>query len=299
MASTSLRLVLFLVLAAAVVVSCAQLQLSETFYDVTCPQAASIVQQKVNAFVDTDRGLAAALMRLHFHDCFVRGCDGSVLLNSTESMLTEKKALLNKGSLRGFEQIDEIKMELECACPGVVSCADILALVARDATAKLARIFGPYRRRSADEVNGSLPERRENFTQLVASFAKVGLDARDMIILSGGHSIGQVHCGAFFERLYNFQGLNITDPSMDPEFADMLKAQCPQTKPFGFMALDATNGTFDSAYYLDLLTNKGVGRGALERSSGCGICYQSSARSHGLPERVRIGDDQNGRDSCA
>ncbi|KAG6545813.1 hypothetical protein Mapa_012774 [Marchantia paleacea] len=34
---------------------------------------------------------------------------------------------------------------------------------------------------------------------------------------------------------------------MDPEFADMLKAQCPQTKPFDFMA-----------YYLDLLTNKGL-----------------------------------------
>ncbi|OAE32675.1 hypothetical protein AXG93_2480s1000 [Marchantia polymorpha subsp. ruderalis] len=215
MASSSPRTLLLLVLAVAVVVSDAQSQLSETFYDATCPQAASIVQQKVNAFVDADRGLAAALMRLHFHDCFVRGCDGSVLLNSTDTMLTEKEALLNKGSLRGFEQIDEIKMELECACP-------------------------------------------DNFTQLVARFARVGLDARDMVILSGGHSIGQVHCGAFFERLYNFQGLNITDPSMDPEFAAILKVQCPQTKPFGFMALDATNGTFDSAYYLDLLTNKGL-----------------------------------------
>lgn len=72
MAPTSLRSVVFLVLAVAVVVSDAQLQLSESFYDATCPQAASIVQQKVNAFVDADRGLAAALMRLHFHDCFVR-----------------------------------------------------------------------------------------------------------------------------------------------------------------------------------------------------------------------------------
>lgn len=72
MAPTSLRSVVLLVLAVAVVVSDAQLQLSETFYDATCPQAASIVQQKVNAFVDADRGLAAALMRLHFHDCFVR-----------------------------------------------------------------------------------------------------------------------------------------------------------------------------------------------------------------------------------
>ncbi|KAG6551867.1 hypothetical protein Mapa_006481 [Marchantia paleacea] len=79
-----------------------------------------------------------------------------------------------------------------------------------------------------------------------------------MIILSGGHSIGQAHCGAFFERLYNFDGQNITDQSMDSEFADMLKAQCPQTKPFDFMALDASNGTFDSTYFLDLLTNKGI-----------------------------------------
>lgn len=37
----------------------------------------------------------------------------------------------------------------------------------------------------ADEVNGSLPERRDNFTKLVETFAKVGLDAKDMIILSG------------------------------------------------------------------------------------------------------------------
>lgn len=37
----------------------------------------------------------------------------------------------------------------------------------------------------ADEVNGSLPERTDNFTKLVQTFAKVGLDAKDMIILSG------------------------------------------------------------------------------------------------------------------
>ncbi|KAG6545811.1 hypothetical protein Mapa_012772 [Marchantia paleacea] len=257
-----LAAILAVVLAAVV----SEAQLSTDFYDSTCPQAASIVKQKVDAFVEADRGLAAALMRLHFHDCFVRGCDGSVLLNSTDpNILTEKSALLNNNSLRGFEQIDEIKMELECACPGVVSCADILALVARDATVKvggwswpvfLGRIDGAGS--FADEVNGSLPERRDNFTKLVETFAKVGLDAKDMIILSGGHSIGQVHCGAFFERLYNFEGQNITDPSMDPEFAEMLKVQCPQTKPFGFMALDASNGTFDSTYYLDLLTNKGL-----------------------------------------
>ena len=62
----------------------------------------------------------------------LQGCDGSVLINSTANNTAEKDAIPNQ-TLSGFDAIDDIKAAVEEACPGVVSCADILALAARDA----------------------------------------------------------------------------------------------------------------------------------------------------------------------
>jgi len=65
----------------------------------------------------------------------VQGCDASMLLDDTPSMLGEKLALSNINSLRSFEVVDEVKEALENACPGVVSCADIIIMASRDAVA--------------------------------------------------------------------------------------------------------------------------------------------------------------------
>jgi peroxidase len=62
----------------------------------------------------------------------VQGCDGSVLLNTTGNNTAEKDAQPNQ-TLRGFDFIERVKAAVEAACPDTVSCADILALMARDA----------------------------------------------------------------------------------------------------------------------------------------------------------------------
>lgn len=62
----------------------------------------------------------------------LQGCDGSILLDDTSSITGEKNANANKNSARGFEVIDQIKLAVEKVCPGIVSCADILAVTAKD-----------------------------------------------------------------------------------------------------------------------------------------------------------------------
>jgi peroxidase len=46
-------------------------QLKVGFYSNTCPQVESTVHDVVKQAVSSDTSMAAGLLRLHFHDCFV------------------------------------------------------------------------------------------------------------------------------------------------------------------------------------------------------------------------------------
>jgi len=172
--------------------------LTTQFYDVSCPQIYDIVKAEIQAAVANNTRNAAFLVRLHFHDCFVNGCDGSILLNSTNSdnNNSEQCAAANKNSIHGLDIIDTIKAKLEAACPQTVSCADTLAIAYRDSAVEVGLTPGYpvfFGRRdslnfSQAQANLSLPSPFSVYADLVTNFRNVGLDEVDLATLSGSHS---------------------------------------------------------------------------------------------------------------
>ncbi|CAL5071543.1 unnamed protein product [Urochloa decumbens] len=165
------------------------------FYDSTCSNAENIVRGVVEKAVRKNPGTGAGLIRMLFHDCFVQGCDGSLLLDPTpQNPQPEKLSPPNLPSPRGFEVIDTAKAALEAACPANVSCADIVAFAARDASAVLSdgnvNFTMPAGRRDGrvssanDDTLNFLPPPSFNLSELTASFASKGLDADDLGVLS-------------------------------------------------------------------------------------------------------------------
>ncbi|KAK9117955.1 hypothetical protein Scep_016048 [Stephania cephalantha] len=242
-------------------VACQANPLTPSFYDKTCPKALPTIRNVVNGVVSKDRTMAASLMRLHFHDCFVQGCDASLLLADSPKIQSEQNAFQNFRSLRGFEVIDTVKSEVEKACPGVVSCADILAVVARDATVavggptwnvKLGRRDSTTASQKLAEQN--LPTFKDDLNVMLANFKRKGLNARDMVALSGSHTIGQAHCATFRYRLYT----NVTKAENNFK-RDRMKV-CPISSGEGNTApLDyVTPNEFDTNYFKVLMENKGI-----------------------------------------
>ncbi|CAL5042433.1 unnamed protein product [Urochloa decumbens] len=224
----------------------AHAQLSTTFYASSCPNLQSIVRSAMTQAVNNEPRMGASLLRLFFHDCFVQGCDGSILLDAGG----EKTAGPNANSVRGFEVIDTIKKNVEAACPGVVSCADILALAARDGTNLLGGPSWnvPLGRRdsttaSASLANQNLPPPTASLGTLISLFGRQGLSARDMTALSGAHTIGQARCTTFRGRIYG------GDTDIDASFAALRQGTCPRS---------GGDQGFDNAYYQNLMQQKGL-----------------------------------------
>ncbi|KAM7261565.1 hypothetical protein ACFE04_020642 [Oxalis oulophora] len=243
-------------------------KLSPTFYDSTCPKAKQIVEEVlVNALVSDPR-ITASLLRMHFHDCFVQGCDASVLLDNSTKFETEKDAFGNINSLRGFDVVDHIKVALEKACPQVVSCADILAIAAEQSVVLaggpswkvlLGRRDGLTANLSL--ANANIPAPFDSLDVLKTKFTNVGLNNKtDLVALSGAHTFGRAQCSKFNNRLFNFSSTGAPDPTLNETYLKTLQKLCPTGGNTSVLAdLDLTTpNKFDNKYYSNLQNHEGL-----------------------------------------
>ncbi|XP_062196146.1 peroxidase 55-like [Phragmites australis] len=241
--------------------------LSPDYYKDSCPDLESIVLYEVTKKKNETVVTIPATLRLVFHDCMVGGCDASVLIASPNDD-AEKDASDNMSLAGdGFDTVNRVKAAVEKKCPGVVSCADIIALAARDVvylshgphwSVELGRLDGLVS--SASEVKGKLPDPDMHVQELAALFQKNDLSMVDLVALSGAHTVGFAHCSRFTDRLYSYSSSTPTDPSYNQDYAEQLMEACPRNVgPTIAVNMDPISPIdFDNKYYSNLEDGLGL-----------------------------------------
>ncbi|KAM7274167.1 hypothetical protein ACFE04_028831 [Oxalis oulophora] len=174
-----------------------------------------------------------------------------------------------KKSCPDYEKIiRETVTALELSCPGIASCADILASTTRDL---IKMVGGPYYAVNlgrkdglvslASHVEGNLPRVNMTMDRIIDMFVKKGFTIREMVALTGGHTIGFSHCSEFSDRLFNHSKTSPVDPDLHPKFAQGLAKMCKNYKTDTSMAAFndvMTPGKFDNMYYKNLPRGLGL-----------------------------------------
>ncbi|PHT64337.1 Peroxidase 21 [Capsicum annuum] len=234
------------------------------YYSESCPRAEEIIKEQVTMLYHKHGNTAVSWIRNLFHDCMVKSCDASILLDTTKEQKSEKTSQRNFG-MRNFKYIETIKQALENECPNTVSCADIVVLSARDGIVMLG---GPHiemktgRMDSKDsylaEVENFIPNHNDSMSLVLSRFNSVGVDTQGTVALLGAHTVGRVHCVNIVHRLYP-----TVDPTLDPKFAKYLKTRCPSPQPdpkaIEYARFDhVTPMVWDNLYYKNIMSNKGL-----------------------------------------
>ncbi|KAH7858817.1 hypothetical protein Vadar_028382 [Vaccinium darrowii] len=266
-------------------------QLSVNYYAKSCPQLDQLVGSVTAQQFREAPVSGPATIRLFFHDCFVEGCDGSILISSRPGSkeMAERDAQDNKELAKeAFDSVNKAKEVVESKCPGVVSCADLLAIAARDF---IHLAGGPYYQVKkgrwdgkislASRVSQKLPRANSTFDELLKLFTSKGLTLNDLVVLSGAHTIGFSHCEHFVTRLYGYRGTNRPDPTIDPRLLKALSMSCPKfggnsdiVAPFDV----TTPFSFDNAYYANLEAHLGL----LETDQALGLDPRTKPMVHDL-----------------
>ncbi|GJX51154.1 peroxidase 12 [Tanacetum coccineum] len=238
--------------------------LSWDYHHKTCHKVEKIVRKHLKKVFKEDIGQAAGLLRLHFHDCFVQGCDGSVLLDGSHGGPSEQTAPPNQ-SLRkqAFTIIEDLRGLIHRECGRVVSCSDIVAIAARDAVhlsggpdydVPLGRKDGlTFATQNATLAN--LPAPTSNASTILSALATKNLTPTDVVALSGGTLSGISHW-AHPSRLVSTH--HKTHNGEKP-FAHGLKEVCPTNTTDATTVMDILSPIkFDNKYFVDLMNRHGL-----------------------------------------
>ncbi|KAJ1685041.1 hypothetical protein LUZ63_016431 [Rhynchospora breviuscula] len=257
-----------------------------TYYANICPNLESLVQGAVRGMMASSPIAAAATLRLFFHDCFITGCDASLLIqnpNNDDEQHSSETMFLRAD---GYKTIAAAKAAVDAdpQCANKVSCADIMALAARDAvslsggpTWKVE--LGRYDALGARASDVDLPLTTEDVPALMKRFSAHGLTVDDLVALSGGHTLGATSCVFVNSRIYP-----TVDAFLDPSFASQLQGICPSNlDPNTFVFFDQSVTSFDNNYFLMVQQKKGV------LFSDSALCFDSSSK--GIVDKFAV--DQN------
>jgi peroxidase len=238
--------------------------LKDGFYKGKCGKydVESIIYESMKASFKKNPGIAPGILRIVFHDCFVRGCDASLLLDGPN---TEKFSPINL-LLRGFDALDAAKAAVEDRCPGVVSCADIVQFTARDSVVLTGGKGWPVPGGRRDgtvsliaEPLQQLPNPNQTVPELLPVFEAKGMNAAQMVALSGSHTIGIAHCQFIINRIWTFNSSTGADPRIPEDFLASLRKQCPSQTSTGPLDLDqVSGGKFDKQYFKNIIQQRGL-----------------------------------------
>ncbi|GFP83759.1 peroxidase 21 [Phtheirospermum japonicum] len=234
------------------------------YYKESCPKAEEIIKEQVELLYYKHGNTAVSWLRTLFHDCIVEGCDASLLLETANGVKSEKESSRNFG-MRNFKYITTIKDALERECPLTVSCADIVALSAREGALLLG---GPHiemktgRKDSKESypslVDKVIPNHNATVSSVLSTFEEIGINIEGVVALFGAHSVGRVHCVNLVQRLYP-----TVDRTLDRTYAKYLIGRCPSPYPNPKAVEYARNDrvtpmVLDNMYYKNILDHKGL-----------------------------------------
>nr|GMD40013.1 peroxidase 2-like [Ipomoea batatas] len=112
---------------------------------------------------------------------------------------------------------------------------------------------------SRTDADNNLPSPFMDLKALIDNFSKQGLDVKDLVALSGGHTLGLAQCRTFRDRIYKETNIDQRETNIDQSFAAQRQATCPQVGGNSTLApLDPSPAYFDTTYFSNLVMNKGL-----------------------------------------